>query len=289
MSYVSQQFLLADNSSTANFKNWAQAISTAFSSAGWTQTSDTGQVNWSTVTVPASASFVYEIWQPADALQTGSTKFYLKVRYGTGSGSPAGPRIQIQVGLGTDGAGTLTGFTSTNFEFTNTAGAGKGSVLTYDCYFSGDTDRFSFMLWRSLASLFTCGFSIERTRDTAGADSSDGVTIVSFAPSNTPGQQTLVFGVGVGEQTPTAFYVSLTSYNSGSGAFNNNVPISPCFPVYGKYGNPLTTIGFVRTADVAEGCIFTTTLYGSTRTYIATNSGIALSGPTFSRYCMRYD
>ena len=46
MSYVSQQFLLYDNSSTANFIAWGSALSAAISSMGWIQTTDTGQVVW---------------------------------------------------------------------------------------------------------------------------------------------------------------------------------------------------------------------------------------------------
>jgi len=294
MSYVSQQFLLLDNSSTANFKNWAKAISDALTSMGWALTSDTGQVNWSTVTVPGSGSFVYEIWKPTDALQTGSTQFFVKIKYGTGSGSPAGPRLQIQVGTGTDGAGNLTGFTTTNAEVTGTAATGQGSLATFDCYFSGDTDRCSFMLWRSFAANptnFTC---IERTKDTAGVNSSDGVNQYNGANVGVLGQQTIVFGVGTVNHPAlnNNRYVSVYDQGNDGGtrAFNNNVPVFPVFPLYGKVGNPATTLAFIWNTDVAEGCIFTTTLYGATRTYIAssnfTNSGG--SGSSF-RFCMRYD
>ena len=82
MSYTSQQFLVCDNGSNANFRAWGSAISAALAAMGWTQTADTGQVNWSTVTVPAAGAYVYEIWQPADAFQTGPTQYFLKLEYG---------------------------------------------------------------------------------------------------------------------------------------------------------------------------------------------------------------
>lgn len=289
MSYVSQQFLLADNSSTTNFKNWAQAISTAFSSSGWTQTSDTGQVNWATVTVPTAGNFVYEIWQPSDALQTGSTVFYLKIKYGTSSGS--GPRIQLQLCSATDGSGNPTGLSTANFELGTTNFSGGGSVVTYDCYFSGDTDRFGVLMWRNYTAPAPMGFVIERTHNVDGTNSGDGVTIAPVAATGTAStlsQATIVFGVSAAIQNSGRSFTALTDFNNASGAFNNNIPVSPVFPTYGKYGNPMTEIAFVHTQDVAEGCVFTSTLYGATRTYIAT-ALIQITNPPNCKFCMRYD
>lgn len=297
MSYVSQQFLLCDNSSTANFKNWAQAISAAFGSAGWTQTADTGQVNWSTVTVPVAGSFVYEVWQPADALQTGSTAYYVRIEYGTSSGSPAGPRLRINIGAATDGAGNLTGLTMTRQEAIATNSTGQGSLLTYDCYFCGDTDRFNIMMWRGLGVGSGSGggslavmYSIERTRQTDGTNISDGVSLIPLG-SNAPGvaqtQQIINFGIGVASFA-TRTYGFMTDGNNASGAFNNSIPVCPTFPIYGKIGNALTGVGWVHTQDVAEGCIFTTTLYGATRTYIACGNFATLPSTTV-KACMRYD
>jgi hypothetical protein len=295
MSYVSQQFLVFDNSSLANFKNWAQAISSAFSSAGWTTTSDTGQVNWSTIAVvPTSGNFVYEIWQPADALQTGSTTFYVKIQYGTSAGSPAGCRVQINIGSGTDGAGTLTGTVLTNREPMNTTTNGTGST-TYDCYFSGDTDRFAFMMWRSKADASNgqpFGAVIERTKNTDGTNSSDGALLLTWSnwanASSGTGMQTLVFSVGGSNGPTNRSYITIANIANASGAFNNNIPVQPVFPDYGKYGNPITGAAFIHTQDVAEGCLFTVSLYGATRTYIATGN-ISLTNPANSKLCMRYD
>lgn len=290
MSYVSQQFLLFDNSSTANFKNWAQAISSAFSSAGWTQTSDTGQVNWSTVAVPASGAFVYEIWQPGDALQTGATKFFAKIQYGTSSGSPAGPRLKITLGTSTDGAGNINGFATSTLEPTIGGGNGQGSIVTYDCYFSGDTNRFGFILWRSLnAQGVPVLVTMERTHNTDGTDSTDGVSLVTGvgAFGGNASQQTLVFGVGAAPLSANVSYAALNDGNTVA-AFNNKAPVSPVFPVYGIYGNPMTMVASVHTGDVGFGCQFTTTLYGATRNYIHA-ANLSINTPPHSYLFMRYD
>lgn len=297
MSFVSQQFLLADSTTLANFKSWAQAISSALSSSGWTQTSDTGQVNWGTIaSVPANA-FVYEIWQPADALQTGSTKFYLKVEYGTDSASPGHGRIRVTAGTSTNGAGVMNGFSTTALLEGDVLN--EGSIITYDCYFSGDVNRFGALMYRSGpnsgAPYF---FAIERTKNTDGTDSSDGFTLIAGNRQNSTsygsGHQTVIFGiataqfVGVNGQSGQYYYCALGDGNNASGAFNNEIPISPIFPQYGRYGNPLTTVGFVHTQDVADGCIFTTTLYGATRTYIKC-ANIQVSWPGNCHFCLRYD
>lgn len=91
---ASQSFLACDNSTLTNFKAWGQAISNALSTSTWTQTSDTGQVNWSSIaSVPGSGAYVYEIWQPNDGL----TAFYLKAEYGNFSGTNM-PSIRVSIG-----------------------------------------------------------------------------------------------------------------------------------------------------------------------------------------------
>lgn len=292
MSYTSKQFLLFDNSTDANFRSWGSAISAAIASMGWVSNGDSGQVNWTTVTSPAAGSFVYECWKPSDA----GTTFVLKVEYGSSSGATKGARIRMTVATASDGAGNLTGLISNTMEPGPSNAVGTG-VVTYDCYFSGDVDRISMLLWRGFSTMSII-FSIERTHNADGTNSNDGVTLVAVAavgssPQSTVGQQTVVFGVAVGINSGTGSgggtYLAFYNGINGSSAFNNNIPISPIFPEYGKYGNPLTTIGFVHTQDVAEACFFTTTLYGATRTYIATGQWRGTPASANNKICMRYD
>lgn len=291
MSYTSTQYLICDNSSDANFRSWGSAISAAIAAMGWTQSGDTGQVNWTTVTAPAAGSFVYEIWQPAD----GGTTFYFKIEYGSNSSTPKGPRMRVSIGTTTNGSGTLTGIVTSLSEPTATTGAGQGSSI-FDCYFSGDTDRLSMILWRSLGATgcTTLFFGVERTKNTDGTNSTDGVTLLWGCDTTiNTGHQTLVFGVAaagiVGGASNRGFAV-ISEANLGSDlAFNNNVPMSPVFPLYGKWGNPMTTFGVVPGGDVGEGCLFATSLYGATRTYVATANINWTTPGTNWKVCMRYD
>lgn len=289
MSYVSKQFLPMDNSTT-NFRLWGSALSAALASMGWTQSSDTGQVNWTTVTAPAAGTFVYEIWKPGD----GGTVFYLQLRYSTSSNS--GGRITAQLGTSTNGSGTLTGFTTNVMEPSNSNGQGGGATLTYECNFSGDINRLGIMMFRTWVQgtnnpgspwLITC----ERTHNTDGSDNNTGVTLVvgNNGGGSNVSQQTIVFGVGAAPAPSTRNYVTLSNFNNGSGAYNNNIPVSPLFPVYGLYDSPMTGIAAAHTQDVADGCEFTTTLYGSTRTYMAIGNINPNRPDGNTILCMRYD
>lgn len=293
-----QSFLVQDSSTLSNFKSWGSAISAFFITAGWTQTTDTGQVNWSTIaSVPTSGSFVYEIWQPGDALQTGTTKYFLKINYGNTSNN--GVRLQFQLGTSTSGAGVLSGNTTLLLEPTSTNGATGGSSATYECDFSGDTGRMGMLMWRNapkpggnIPGVPLC-LLVERTLSTTGSPQSDGVNIICFNGSGGAGtnvvQQTLTLG-GAGAANASALgdYISLVNGQNLTGAFNGNTPFSPIFPDYGFYGNPITVGGFVHKQDVVEGTTFTTTIYGSTRTYLAT-ALLSFNQPINSSFCMRYD
>ena len=98
--------LVCDNSTLTNFKEWAKAISDWFAACDWTQSADTGQVDWGTLaSPPGSGAYVYEVWQPGDGLEN----FYLKIEYGNYSGTNA-PTIRLTISTTTDGAGTPTGY-----------------------------------------------------------------------------------------------------------------------------------------------------------------------------------
>jgi len=102
-----------EHSSDATFRSWGLALSTAIAAvitAGGflQQTSDTGQINWATVTRPGvSTAAGYEIYKFTDTL-SGSAPIYFKLEYGTGSSSTS-PQLWITVGTGSNGSGTITG------------------------------------------------------------------------------------------------------------------------------------------------------------------------------------
>ncbi len=286
-----QQLQLACDSSTlANFKAWAQPISDWFRTVGYTNTADTGQVNWSTIaSVPGSAAYVYDIFQSNDSF----TQFFIKVEYGNTSGTNT-PTVRITLGTGTNGSGSLTGFTTQPQRTTTGAFSPPSTSTQYECDFTGDTanSRIGVMMWRnSPAGQGQELFAIERSLNASGVTTSGYVTIITNGPStsgvSSAEQQSIVFGVGV---PPGLFGTNQTGVSSfaprlvsvraptvttsgGTSAFNGTIPFDTCAPFVGFWDYPCTMVGIGWGADYAEGVTFTVTLYGSTRTYMPSKNG----------------
>lgn len=97
---------LLSNSTDATYRAWGKAISDGLAAVGMVKTSDTGQVDWTTATVPAANASRYEIWRFNDSYQAADPMF-LRIEYGTGSATSF-LSLVYRVGRGTDGAGNLT-------------------------------------------------------------------------------------------------------------------------------------------------------------------------------------
>ncbi len=305
---TSNQLLVADNSTLANFKAWAQAVSTFFTTAGWAQTADTGQVNWGTIAVvPSVNTYVYEIWQPNDGL----TNFYVKLELGTGAGSSnTQPIMRLSIGTSTNGAGVLGGFVTTAQRFPSASFVVPTPVsTTYNCYFSGAPGRMHMMLWRdhSNASGGSITFSIERSKDATGADTSTHVTLTTIGQENITVlrgifQQSIIFGVGAGFSIDVgnagSCLICLKNQTASSALVGGNISISPIFADVGYFDNPLLGLAVASVNDVTEGSTYTISSgnmpYGVAHTYIAAKTGNhyrALAGVS-SVTCallMRYD
>lgn len=299
---TSQQFQYCDSSTLANFKAWAQMISSFFTTAGWTQSTDAGQVNWSTIaSVPASNAYVYEIWQPNDGLTT----FYLKVEYGN-VGTTSQPSIRLTLSSTTNGAGTATGFIVGPYN-TQTNGVTNNATTQFECDMSGAAGRIGFMLWRN----GTSGnqqqlFAVERSVNSSGAYTSSYVslwTCGSCSSNNNFASGSLVFGVGsIGYPNNTAgatggWFSRVAQHSNGAGnsaAFNGSIPFDTAAPCIGYFDYACTMVGCGAFSDFADGVTFTVTLYGNTRTYMPGKSGpfnigVYNDGSSHSSVCMRYD
>jgi hypothetical protein len=303
----SQQFLVCDSSTLANFKQWAQAISAFFTTAGWTQSSDTGQVNWSTISsVPGSSAYVYEVWQPNDGLTT----FYVKIQYGN-AGTAAQPNILLTLSTATNGAGTPTGFFTTTISVAPAGLTVPSTTTQFECDFSGAAGRIGAMMWRNSTTTNSQQlFIIERSVNSSGAYTSSHVTLATIGNnggSNEAFQQSLVFGVG---PAPASFNSNRGATNYGgfitrgyggwsngstwiTSAFNGGIGLDTISPYVGFFDNQLTMLGTAGNIDLAEGVTFTVTLYGATRTYVPSKAGRlgAECGPmqTQAFLCMRFD
>lgn len=161
----SQQFYNTpwDHSSDATFRAWGAALSAAIVAGGavfgkLVPTTDTGQINWTTVTRPGTNTVAgYEIYKFADT-NAGTAPVYIKLEYGTGT-TAAVPQIWVTVGTGSNGSGTLTGFTTTRTIWTRQTVI-TSTVTNYPTYFSS-TETCPFALFFKLgAGSASTGFGL---------------------------------------------------------------------------------------------------------------------------------
>jgi hypothetical protein len=273
---TSQQFLVADQSTAANFKGWAKPMSDFIRTAGWINNGDSGQLNgngnggWAGVsTVPGSGAYYYEVFKPNDGLAT----FCLKVEYGNFSGTNS-PAVRLTISTTTDGAGTATGLIVGPFVPSGTSWTPASTTATYECDFYGTTNSLAVLMNRT-AAINAGGcyiFCIERSLNSSGVATGDYVTMYTIG-SNGSGniaykQQSLLLA------SPGAALLLSTSTsvrgNQAAGAFNGTIPVDAVAPFVGYWDQNGTTLASGSAADFTEGVTFSATLYGSSVTYMPT-------------------
>jgi len=283
----------------AGFRTMGSAIGTAITSVNLIKTSDTGQINWTTVLHPTTQSTVsgYEVYRFNDYLQS-TSPVYIKIEYGCGSYAVGYMGLWITVGTGTDGAGNLTGNISQRVAIASSA----IDTNTRTSYFSGDVNRLCFVLWpqnpANMSSQWLV-FGIERSHNASGVDTGTAAHIFwSSATSPFGSCQYLLLGTTTNFITP---YVSQGWYcsipPSGGGSLSPNLYSYP-IKSYNMY-ETLPIFNFVHFAgtDFATGSTFSITGYDSvSRTYyvpgmVNTNAGyFAFTGaPLTTALLMRYE
>lgn len=126
--------------SNANFQAFCTRVLAALTGCGLVQTSDTGQINTATVTFPGAndTNAGYFILRFNDAQQA-TDPIFVKVFLGRGSATPR-TRVQVQIGQGSNGAGTLTGTVSHIITAGNTYESGVAAdpaTTDYACHTDG--------------------------------------------------------------------------------------------------------------------------------------------------------
>ena len=280
----------------ATFRAIGTVIGPAILAVNLIQTSDTGQINWTSVTKPTLANTVagYEIFRFNDSLQS-TSPIYIKIEYGIGNYTTTYFGFWITIGTGTNGSGTLTGNKSNRFQL-----AGNNDSGTRTSYFSGDTNRLAFVLWPPNTSTEWIVFGIERTHDSSGTDTGDGCHILTACQGISTLGVTQYLPLGtttpyLPNATTNGWYCSVPL--SGGGSLSPNIYTYPC-KTYGMYES-LPVFNFVHYAasDMTVGSTVTITGYDSTsRSYLApgivnsTIGWIAFTGsPLTVGLLMRYE
>ena len=267
--------------SDAIFRTTGAALKAALAAVGLVQTSDTGQINWTTVTAPVSSNAYigYEIWRLNDALQSTYPVFF-KIEWACGSSGTTYLTIGLTVGTGSNGSGTLI---NPGPKLTTSYNSNASSAQHYLC---GDTDRFILYLAAG-ASAYGGVFFVERFKDVYGNNNTVGVCYGIWAGSTTytstslVGTYTACFGIqayefGLGSQ-PIAVTQSLTLIGAAnttvtSTQFGNNVVLLPVTPLGSQIHNPLTQVWVFCGSDISNLSNPSIVQYGTARSMLALNA-----------------
>lgn len=266
------------NTSAADFRQWGLALYNAIVAAGLAATSDTGQINFTSVAAPgAGSTFMgYTIHAFTDSV---GNPISIKLEYGSGATAPV-PALRLTVGNGSNGSGTITGntYTVTIIATTNSTTVSYGFASSNGGY----------LTFAMFCNIYPIIVSIGRTKSDAGVDTSDGVNIITQTMiSSGVRTQTFLPANGGGVATTLA---SNALHNSapptGVGSQGNRLGVYPVFVSRGAADNfDLGVIAVFQNDfnnQVGNGTTVDLPFYGTTRRYIYVWSGGALSNFTIN-------
>lgn len=215
----------------AEFREWAQAVHDAIAATGLVQTSDTGQINLTTVAKPGAANTAagYEIWRFDDALQATRPVFF-KFEYGTAAAATR-PGMWFTIGTATNGAGTLSGNTFTRSQMYPSADPTNGFSRI-----SGANNRIMLSLYHGEVNARFVFFSCERTKDADGTDNGKGIYICYLGSNRWTGVLPLPTGTAVGNTNGVP--MSAAPWEDSTGVDGADVVFYPVLPAprFGRGG-----------------------------------------------------
>lgn len=278
---------VVDQSSDAAFRVWGLELSGKFGAVGMVNTTDTGQINWATVTrAGTNAAAGYEIWK----LSGGA--LYFKIEYGSGNANTV-PSFWLTVGTGSNGSGTLTGQLSTRTQCGTYNSALTSTVTNYQSYLCATADYFG-LAWKlgsygtaSRARLF---MTVMRTVDTTGAATSTGYfAYVCTSASNTGQSQCVATTAAVTGTALTAVTFTFIPNQNSSGPASstdgsgNNQAFLWWYNILGTAPiQPLLHAALILLSDLAVGSTASMTLVGtSAHTYLSASISVQSDGLAF--------
>lgn len=266
----------ADHTTTAGFRAWGSELSAKLQAAGLVQTADTGQINWTTVNLPATNTpGGYEIYRFNDALNA-TKPIYIKIEYGTGNGTGR-PCIWITAGTGTNGAGTLSGASNRQTAYFANIADNTGSLDSYLCV----KDGFVGLGWKyglctaQSNNRFYFFFAVARTVDDTGAETGDGFFVLRRQAGVTAAGGTVVESVSYadGVQASQNGYYAMVPANVSSSAVGADKQVYKCYGILPRV-RPIMQAAVVLNTEYPVGVTFTAALVGTTaRTYLSLGDG----------------
>lgn len=264
-----------DTTNTTGLRTVGAQIAGLFSDAGLTKTSDTGQVDWTTITYTGtSATLGYEIYRFNDSLQA-TAPLFIRVNYASVA---SGVCFSLQLGMATDGAGTLSGNAFTTSLSINTSvysGSGTGS-FRFRANYNASLGFFGITLWDDPATSSSGQdmrqtFMLARACDATGAPTGSGVFCYTGASAGTGGAPVLQVWSSDTTSNYTYQYPAPGWGVLNSLAVGTDVQFVRCtapFPAM----RTLPQMLYYASADVTRGTTVSLSPYGTSHTYITTGA-----------------
>jgi hypothetical protein len=270
--------LLADNSTDANFRAWAQFIEdTLVTTGGWVVTSDTGQTAPASLAHPTTGNTKqgYRIYRMNDSLQS-TYPVFMRIDFGSYTGVNT-PAFWVTIGTGSSGTGTITGILWNGGALTNAPVAGGNSVSANNSYGSAATGRASMGLFVTASGTFGMMFTIERTKSSAGADTGDGLLLVysdaAVSAGNMNTSRYIIYAVGGQPTAEAGLSYILTRMNPTETFTPGDVGVGVIIHFKGVAQQPGMNVVITNSNDVAAEGSFSISIYGASRIYQNLNAG----------------
>lgn len=250
------------SSDVNQFNTWGAVVSNLILSCGFIKTADTGQINFGTNTNYNQAGNTvlgYEIWQSGDNL----TPFFFKLEYGTGL-NYLYIGLWLTVGTGTDGAGNITGNTTTR-QFLHDGSA----TVTCPGYACGDGGRLAIGL-ANRDGTAGLSFGITRTRDTNLVATGDGVQVLTWFINQAPKAQYVPMQPNSPVFPQQPLVPALSAVPSAiTGSYGGNLGVFPIFPFRGYADNPDGSHILYFNPDIPPVSTVSVFIGGASHNYIA--------------------
>lgn len=308
---------------TTEMFNWVKKISDALTAAGVALTSDTGQINLAgpTLAIPSSADMTFKQagYQIRKLERPGFPTLFIRIDYGvrrntslSTAATNVAPALRITIGTETNGAGVLGGVHTTAAKAYSEWGfypqGEQPPNGVRPLFFASDGQNYLTMcIDPALAGASTSNrtlssvplvFALERsvTPETGAYDTDgyvvlnasyqlpDGETGSNYTVANIPGAAVFHGGARSVPAQNTDLFTS--SFSAGS---TNLFPVTVCLP---KPKGPMKSVLYYYHQDIADGYTLSTTMYGETRTFLASGSlqyATAIIGGSYVSPALRYD
>lgn len=290
--------VLCESGSDVNFRAVAQFWEdTLVTTGGWVLTSDTGQTAPASLVHPTVANTKqgYRIYRMNDSLQS-TYPVFMRVDFG-GSANPAVMGFWTTIGTGSNGSGTITGALFTPAASPNVCNTSNSSTANQNAYGSASTNRATIAVGIAPSgNLCQNLFAIERSKDSTGTDTGDGLLLCYNSGGLLNTSRYLNYAGGA-QPTAEALSYVLTARNPSETFAPGDIGVGILIPIRGIAQQPGMNIMIVNSSDVGAQGSFSMTLYGATRTYqhldalltpFKATAGSSVSD-TGARVCMRYD